>query len=280
MRGSRLALLLAIVALCGCVARADGVTLLAVTGWNIHGIAVSESGAPVGGGTVELWRGNVRVGSKPLTSQAWQFSISETAGVYQVRYSPPAGWECAGVRSAGTGWQYPDGCVGQIALPEQAPSLGPDLVFVVRYAATPPPIPTATRTPSATATTTRLWPTDEPTRTASPTPVATQTRPAAGWEPWQDPPAELAAKLMYDVQWMIDMLGPSREPLQLAVLATYGPALPLGGPLVTHYSEADANGAEVICAVRWQVWVTAQGWVTAWSLETDPYRVALMKGGW
>ena len=284
-----LAALLAL-ALCG-AARADGGTMLAVLGWNLHGIAVSESGAPVGGGSVALWRGNVLIASKGLTSQAWQFSISETAGIYQIRYTPPAGWECVGVRSAGVGWQYPGGGIGQIALPEQAPSLGPDLVFVVRYVATPPPIPTIMPTATAvftqtpTVTPTRLWPTDEPTlpqgtAVATPTPEVTATRPEAGWEPWQKPPQALAAMLMYEVEWTLDVLGPSRDPLQLAVLATYGPALPLGAPVTTHYSIANAHGDAEVYAVRWQLWAAPSGWVCAWSLETEPYRVALMRGGW
>ena len=86
--------------------------------------------------------------------------------------------------------------------------------------------------------------------------------------------------LMYEVEWTLDVLGPSRDPLQLAVLATYGPALPLGAPVTTRWSIADVNGAEVVRTVRWQLWTCARGWVCAWSLEEEPYRVALMKGGW
>jgi hydrogenase expression/formation protein HypD len=58
------------------------------------------------------------------------------------------------------------------------------------------------------------------------------------------------------------------------------PEHPLGAPMVTHWSLAGPDGAEVVYTVRWQLWTCAQGWVTAWSLEEEPYRVALMRGGW
>lgn len=267
-------------AYCGCAARADGDAVsIAAASWFVHGIVRTTQGVPVGGGTVELWRGTTRVAGGVMGSHAFGFSPSERAGVYQVRYTPPAGWECVDTLSAGVGWVYPGGCVGQIALPEQAPSLGPDLVFVLAYVATPPPVPTATPTRVPSATSTRAWPTDEPTRT--PTAITpTATAPADGWAKWQNPPQEVAAALMYEVEWYLDTLGPSRDPLQLAVMAEYGPALPLGGPMLTHYSIAGPNGNEVATAVRWQVWACARGWVVAWSLETEPYRVAMMKGGW
>lgn len=282
----RLAACLLALVLCGCVARADGDTITEAATWYAHGIARTALGGPVGGGTVELWRGATLVARRDMPSQSFGITVSQTAGVYQVRYTPPAGWECVGAESAGVGWTYPAPCVGQIALPEQAPSLGPDLVFVLAYAATPPPIPTATAlpptVPPATAAPpqgTAVWPTDEPTRT--PTAITpTATAPADGWARWQNPPQEVAAALMYEVEWYLDTLGPSRDPLQLAVMAEYGPALPLGGPMLTHYSIAGPNGTEVATAVRWQVWACARGWVVAWSLETEPYRVATMKGGW
>ena len=166
MRRPALALCLLLV-LCGCVARADGdASMLAADVYYVHGITVTSTGAPVGGGTVELYRGSTRVAGGVMPSHAFGFSPSETAGVYQVRYTPPAGWKCVDVLSAGVGWQYPGGCVGQIALPEQAPSLGPDLVFVLAYAATPPPVPTATITPTPTLTRTPTLSKPTPTATA------------------------------------------------------------------------------------------------------------------
>ena len=156
-----LLLLLILVAACGCVP-----SEAADSTWWIHGIAVTESGAPVGGGTVELWRisGNewALLATRVSASQAWGFEVRQMSARYRVVYVAPVGWRCVSVRSAGVGWQFPGQCTGEIALPEQEPSIGPDLVFIVAYAATPPPVPTATPT------------VQEPTKTATPrTPTAT-----------------------------------------------------------------------------------------------------------
>lgn len=164
-----LLLLLILVAACGCVP-----SEAADSTWWIHGIAVTESGAPVGGGTVELWRisGNewALLATRVSASQAWGFEVRQMSARYRVVYVAPVGWRCVSVRSAGVGWQFPGQCTGEIALPEQEPSIGPDLVFVLAPEVTA--IPTATRTPM----------------TSTPTPQGTAVAPVPPTLPAKTPP--------------------------------------------------------------------------------------------
>lgn len=289
-RGMALALLLAMIASCGCIARDGDPVSITAASWYVHGIVRTTQGAPVGGGTVELYRGSTRVAGGVMASHSFGFSPSQTAGVYQVRYTPPAGWQCVDVLSAGVGWQYPGGCVGQIALPEQAPSLGPDLVFVVASAQ----IPTETvtpRTPEPTITQT-LYPTMTPSPTPFPTlpmppatpPIPTPeplpTPPAEGWERWETPDATLANALAWEVQWLLDEYAQTDDPLWLAA-SSAGPCWAIAAPVVTHYDVAAPDGGNVEVVIRWQPYLTPRGWRVVWADVRRPYTVAISEGvGW
>lgn len=285
-------------ALCGCVARADG-TVTAASTWYIHGIARTAQGGIVAGGAVELWRGDTLVARRDMPSQAFGITVSQTAGVYQVRYTPPDGWRCVDVRSAGVGWQYPGGCVGQIALPEQAPSLGPDLVFVVTgvqevtetatpYTPTPTPIfsktpepEKATPTVSVTCTSTP-WPTlpMPPATPPIPTPEPLPTPPDEGWELWEQPDATLANALAWEVQWLLGEYAQPDDPLWLAA-SSAGPCWAIAAPMITHYDVAAPDGSNVEVMIRWQPYLTPRGWRVVFATVGSPYDVAIAEGeGW
>lgn len=277
--------------LCGCAVTADGdATMLAADTWYIHGITVTATGAPVGGGTVELWRGAVLVGRKVMTSQSWLFGVRAEAGTYQVRYTPPTGWQCISVNSVGIGWRYPSPCVAEIVLPTYEPGIGPDVVFTVGpsvQTVTPTatlrtPTATTTATPTATEFPTIPMPPPQGTAVAPPipTPRPMPTPPPGGWAPWE-PPADLANALGLEVDWILSQYAQAeRDPLWLAA-ASSGPCWAITTPVISHYEVLTPEGANVERTIRWQAFVTPAGWRVVFATVEEPYQVAIAEGeGW
>lgn len=254
----RLALTLALLFIllaCGCKAEAQEPP------WWFHGIAVTETGGPVGGGAVTLWRasGNewVLVATRTSASQAWGVSVRQTPGTYRIEYSPPKGWVCLWAESAGTGWQIAPRCEAKIVLPEHGPSLGPDLVFVVGPA--PTSQPTLTRTPM-TATPTvpvppkvptgavpTIDPNTRPTMTPSPTPVNFVP---PRFQQFSLAEQESIIATAYSHAWKLETdLGLRRYDDQTMILGTRW----LNGPPMTRAFEVtDAEGYVIRC--RGFVW--------------------------